>query len=37
MPEMTSVEKAVMAVFEHGRDINLHRYPIRLEFDVTNR
>lgn len=35
MPEMTSVEKAVMAAFEHGRDINLHRYPIRLEFDVT--
>lgn len=35
MPEMTSVEKAVIAAFEHGRDINLHRYPIRLEFDVT--
>ncbi|MBI3778501.1 MAG: BON domain-containing protein [Gammaproteobacteria bacterium] len=35
MAEMTSVEKAVKAAFEHGHDINLHRYPIRLEFDVT--
>jgi osmotically-inducible protein OsmY len=35
MPEMTSVEKAVMAAFEHDRSINLHRYPIRLEFDVA--
>ena len=35
MPEMTSVEKAVKAAFERGHDINLHRYPIRLEFDVT--
>ncbi len=35
MPEMTSVEKTVRAAFERGRDINLHRYPIRLEFDVT--
>ena len=35
MPEMTSVEKAVRAAFEHDRDINLHRYPIRLEFDVA--
>ncbi len=34
MPEMTSVEKAVMAAFEHDRDINLHRHPIRLEFDI---
>jgi len=33
MPEMMSVEKAVMAAFEHDRDINLHRHPIRLEFD----
>ena len=35
MPEMTSVEKAVKAAFERGHDINLHRYPIRLEFDIT--
>lgn len=35
MPEMTSVEKAVRAAFEHDRRINLHRYPIRLEFDVA--
>lgn len=35
MPEMTSVEKSVMAAFEHDRHINLHRYPIRLEFDVA--
>jgi osmotically-inducible protein OsmY len=35
MPEMTSVEKAVMAAFEHDRDINLHRHPIRLEFDIV--
>ncbi|OGI52756.1 MAG: hypothetical protein A3E57_05015 [Candidatus Muproteobacteria bacterium RIFCSPHIGHO2_12_FULL_60_33] len=34
MPEMTSVEKAVMAAFEHDRGINLHRHPIRLEFDI---
>ena len=34
MPEMTSVEKAVMAAFERDRDINLHRHPIRLEFDI---
>lgn len=35
MPEMTSVERAVRAAFEHDRRINLHRYPIRLEFDIT--
>jgi osmotically-inducible protein OsmY len=35
MPEMTSVEKAVKAAFERGHDINLHRYPIRFEFDIT--
>lgn len=35
MPEMTSVEKAVRAALEHDRRINLHRYPIRLEFDVA--
>lgn len=35
MPEMTSVEKAVKAAFERGHDINLHRYPIRLEFDIV--
>lgn len=35
MPEMTSVEKAVKAAFEHDRSMNLHRYPIRLEFDIT--
>src|SRR3970040_1033762 len=35
MPEMTSVEKAVKAAFERGHDINLHHYPIRLEFDIT--
>jgi len=35
MPEMNSVEKAVKAAFERGHDINLHRYPIRLEFDIT--
>ena len=35
MSEMTSVEKAVMAAFERDRDINVHRYPIRLEFDFT--
>ena len=34
MPEMTSVEKAVRAAFERDRSINLHRYPIRLEFDI---
>jgi len=35
MPEMTSVERAVKAAFEHGHDINLHRHPIRFDFDVT--
>ena len=35
MPEMTFVEKAVRAAFEHSHDINLHRYPIRFEFDIT--
>ena len=35
MPEMTSVEKAVKAAFERDRRINLHRYPIRFEFDIT--
>jgi len=35
MPEMTSVERAVRAAFEHGHDINLHRHPIRFDFDVT--
>ena len=35
MPEMTSVEKAVRAAFERDRHINLHRYPIRFEFDIT--
>jgi hypothetical protein len=35
MPEMTSVEKSVKAAFERGHDINLHRYPIHFEFDVT--
>ncbi|HYA38909.1 MAG TPA: BON domain-containing protein [Candidatus Methylomirabilis sp.] len=35
MPEKTSVEKAVMAAFERHHDLNVHRYPIRLEFDFT--
>ena len=35
MPEMTSVEKSVKAAFERAHDINLHRYPIQFEFDVT--
>ena len=35
MPEMTSVERAVRAAFEHGHEINLHRHPIRFDFDVT--
>jgi osmotically-inducible protein OsmY len=35
MPEMTPVERAVKAAFEHGHDINLHRHPIRFDFDVT--
>ena len=35
MSEMTAVEKAVMAAFERDHDINVHHYPIRLEFDFT--
>ena len=35
MPEMTSVERAVRAAFERCHDINLHRYPLRFEFDIT--
>jgi len=35
MSDRTSVEKAVMAAFERGRDLNTHRYPIRLEYDFT--
>lgn len=29
-----SVEQAVQAAHEHDRDINLHRFPIRMEFDT---
>jgi len=35
MPMKTAVEKAVMAAFERHHDLNVHRYPIRLEFDFT--
>lgn len=35
MPDKTAVERAILAAFEHHPEINLHRFPIRLEFDAA--
>jgi osmotically-inducible protein OsmY len=35
MPERTAVEKAVLAAFERDPAINLHRYPVHVEYDFT--
>jgi osmotically-inducible protein OsmY len=35
MPEKTPIEKTVWATFEHDPVINLHRFPIQIEFVVA--
>lgn len=37
MPELTLVEKAVRAALERAPAVNLHRWPLRIEYDVANR
>ncbi len=37
MAERTPVEKAVLAALEREPAVNLHRYPVRIEYDVVNR
>jgi osmotically-inducible protein OsmY len=37
MPERTPVEKAVRAALEREPQVNLHRHPITIEYDVANR
>jgi hypothetical protein len=35
MPEKTTIEQAVPAAFEREPLINLHCFPIRVEFDAA--
>jgi len=37
MPEKNQVERAVLAALERDAAINLHRHPVRVEYDVTRR
>jgi osmotically-inducible protein OsmY len=37
MPEMNPVERSVRAAFEREPAVKLHRFPIRIEYDVANR
>jgi len=37
MAERTAVEKAVLAALEREPAVNLHRWPMRIEYNVTNR
>jgi osmotically-inducible protein OsmY len=37
MPEKTSVERAVLAAFERDPVIDLHRFPIQVEFDFSHQ
>jgi osmotically-inducible protein OsmY len=37
MTERTAVEKAVSAALERVPALNLHRWPVRIEYDIANR
>jgi osmotically-inducible protein OsmY len=37
MPERSAVEKAILAALERDPAVNLHRYPIRVEYDLVGR
>jgi osmotically-inducible protein OsmY len=37
MSERTPVEKAVLAALEREPGVNLHRWPVHVEYDVVNR
>lgn len=37
MPEPNAVEKLVLAALEREPEVNLHRWPVRAEYDVVNR
>lgn len=37
MAERTPVEKAIWAALERAPAVNLHRWPLRIEYDIANR
>ena len=37
MAERTAVEKAVLAALERAPGVNLHRWPVQIEYNVINR